>query len=377
MAIGLVYDRANKDAYDMLVAAAGDVVSGDDLASVITTDIFPTILKKVGDVITRPDVADRRYSKFKIPLTEYGALTEYLISNMVRAADPSPITNGTVIQDMVVNNPDIRALYATHQTRANYPLTVNSDLWLDAVDKGNSSAMAAMIAIAMQSLFDGVAHDHDSFIPALFGTLYEKSKASSKRMLPAFDGTNVEQYSKSVFATFNKAIRDLTQWRRPDFNYPGAEMVDSKEDLVLVAFDNNIMTGLDQTILDVITSQINLGAMSRSTGLAASLGLGDVYEMPSMGIIPSTTARAYQIPALPGMQTADTQAGTYTKPYPNVMFALCGRGALNVGLKRLQNDTGRSIRGHFDQTWVQPTLELAAGAGQVIFFSVPAEEDGE
>ena len=41
------------------------------------------------------------------------------------------------------------------------------------------------------------------------------------------------------------------------------------------------------------------------------------------------------------------------------------KGAINVGLKRLQTDTGRSIRGHFDQTWVQPTLQLAYGADSV------------
>ena len=96
-----------------------------------------------------------------------------------------------------------------------------------------------------------------------------------------------------------------------------------------------------------------------------------------MGIIENSVARAYGLTGFPGMQTADMSAGTQTPPYPNVMFALCGKGALNVGLKRLQIDTGRSIRGHFDQTWVQPTLQLAYGAGQCIFFEVPSEENGD
>jgi hypothetical protein len=233
-----------------------------------------------------------------------------------------------------------------------------------------------MIAIAMQALYDGITHDHDSLIPALFGSLYDKSLASSKRKLPVFDGTNIQEYSKNVFATFNKAIRDMTTWRRPDFNYVGAEMSDSKSDLVLVAFENNV-SGRDQTILDVITSQLTLGAQARAVALGDSLGV-EVYEMPSMGIIQNSVARAYGISKLDGMQTADMTEGIQTPPHPNVKFALCGKGAINVGLKRLQNDTGRSIRGHFDQTWVQPTLQLAFGAGQVIFFDdapTPNPED--
>lgn len=365
MGISLVYERANKDAYDMLVAAKMD--TGNDLASTITNIIFPTILNKVGDTIMRSDIVDRNYDKFKIPLSEYGAITEYLVSSMVKAANSSPTANGTSVEDFIVNNPDIKALYASQNARANYALTVNSDKWLDAVDGGNITSLASMIAVAMQALYDGIAHDHDSFIPALFGPLYAKSKASSKRKLPKYDGMGVEQYSKDVFATFNKAIRDMTQWRRPDFNFVGAEMSDTKNDLVLVAFENNVTTGKDQTVLDVITSQLTLGAQARAKALGEALGV-DVYEMPSMGIIQNSVARAYQLAKMEGMQTADMSAGTITPPHPDVKFALCGKGAINVGLKRLQTDSGRSIRGHFDQTWVEPTVQLAFGAGQVIFF---------
>lgn len=365
MGINLVYERANQDAYDMLVAA-NEMSTGTELASAITNTIFPTILNKIGDTIGRSDLVDRNYSKFKIPLSEYGAITEYLVSSMIKAADASPTATGTSVEDFVINNPDIKALYAAKSVHANYPLTVNSDRWLDAVDNRNISTLASMIAIAMQALYDGITHDHDSFIPALFGSLYSKSGAASKRKLPVFTGTNVEEYSKNVFATFNKAIRDMSQWRRPDFNYIGAEMSDSKEDLVLVAFENPV-EGREQTILDVITSQLHIGAMARAKALGESLGV-EVYEMPSMGIIQNSVARAYSLTNFPGMQTANMSAGTITPPHPEVKFALCGKGALNVGLKRLQNDTGRSIRGHFDQTWVQPTLQLAYGAGQVIFF---------
>jgi len=228
--------------------------------------------------------------------------------------------------------------------------------------------MASMIAIAMQSLYDGITHDHDALIPALMGALYEKVPDASIRRLPTYTGTGVEDYSKVIFATLNKAIRDMTQWRRPDYNMVGADMSDSKDDLVLVSFDNPVSASADQSILDVITSQLNIGPMARATALGSSLGLGDVYEMPTPGIVTSSVARSYSLPNFPGMQTADTLAGTLKVPHPNVKFALVGRGALNVGLKRLQQDTGRSLRGHFDQTWVQPTLELAYGAGQVIFF---------
>jgi hypothetical protein len=229
-----------------------------------------------------------------------------------------------------------------------------------------------MIAIAMQALYDGITHDHDSFIPALFGSLYSKVGAASKRKLPVFDGSNIEAYSKNVFATFNKAIRDMTSWRRTDFNFVNAEMSDSKSDLVLVAFENNV-GDLDQTILDVITSQLSIGAQARAAALGSALGV-DVYEMPSMGVIPNSVARAYSLASFPGMQTADMSAGTRTPAHPTVKFALCGKGAINVGLKRLQADSGRSIRGHFDQTWVEPTLQLAYGAGQVIFFDDAVEE---
>lgn len=375
MGINLVYERANKDAYDMLVAA-NEMATGTDLANAITNTVFPTILNKVGDTIMRSDLVDRNYDKFKLPLSEFGAITEYLVSSMVRAADASPSATGTVVEDYVINNPDIKALYASKSVRANYPLTVNSERWLDALDNRNMSTLASMIAIAMQALYDGVTHDHDSFIPALFGSLYGNATTSMKRQLPAFTGNDIAEYSKDVFATLNKAIRDMTQWRRPDFNFVGAEMSDSKSDLVLVAFENPIAEGRDQTILDVITSQLNIGPQARAKALGDALGV-DVYEMPSMGIIQNSVARAYGISGFPGMQTANMASGTQTAPYPGVMFALCGKGALNVGLKRLQIDTGRSVRGHFDQTWVQPTLQLAYGAGQAIFFGVDTEEPEE
>lgn len=373
MAISLVYERANKDAYDMLVAA-NEMSMGNELANTITNTIFPTILNKIGDTITRSDLVDRNYDKFKIPLSEYGAITEYLVSSMIKATDASTTTTGTVVEDMVINNPDIQAIYASKLVRANYPLTVQSERWLDALDSKNLETLASMIAIATQALYDGITHDHDSFIPALFGSLYSKVLDTSKRKLPKFTGSNIEEYSKDVFATLNKAIRDLSTWRRKDFNYIGAEMSDSKDDLVLVAFENNISPDKDQTILDVITSQLHIGAMARSKALGDSLGIA-VYEMPSMGIIENSVARAYGVASLEGMQTADMTKGTITPPFPNVKFALCGKGVLNVGLKRLQNDTGRSIRGHFDQTWVQPTLQLAYGAGQVIFFEDEPEDE--
>lgn len=366
MPIGLVYERANKEAYD-LIRAAQAALPASELASEITTDIFPSILKKVGDTITRSDKVDRNYAKFKLPLTEYGAITEYLSSSMIRADDPTPIVTGTVVEDMVINNPKIYGRYVDQLVRANYPLTINGDRWLDAIDKGDATGMASMIAIAMQSLYDGVSHDHDSFIPALMGSLYEQAPAASIKRIPAYTGTGVEEYAKTIFATLNTAIRNLTQWRRPDFNMVGADMSDSKSDLVLISFDNPVWEDGDSSALDIITSQLNIGAMARATALGSSLGV-EVYEMPSPGIIESSVARAYNIPAFPGMQTANTLNGTLTVPHPNVKFALIGRGALNVGLKRLQQDTGRSIRGHFDQTWVQPTLELAFGTGQAIFF---------
>lgn len=365
MGINLVYERANKEAYDLLVAG-NEMSSGDDFSELITNKIFPTILNKIGDTISRSDLVTRNYEKFKIPLSEYGAITEYLVSSMIKAADSSPTATGSVVQDFVINNPDIQAIYAHKLVRANYPLTVNSEKWLDALENRNLSTLANMIGIAMQSLYDGITHDHDSFIPALFGSLYSKATVGMKRTLPTYNGTNLEQYSKDVFATFNKAIRDMTTWRRPDFNYLGAEMGDSRDDLVLVAFDNNV-AGREQTILDVITSQLNIGAQARASALGSSLGI-TVYEMPSAGIITNNVARAYGLTNFPGMQTADMSSGTQAKPLPNVKFALCGKGALNVGLKRLQKDTGRSIRGHFNQTWVEPTLQLAYGAGQVIFF---------
>jgi hypothetical protein len=365
MAINLVYERANKDAYDMLSTLV-TMDSGADLAEEITNSIFPTILNKIGDTISRSDLVDRNYDKFKIPLSEFGAITEYLASNMIKADNASATATGSVIQDYVVNNPDIQAIYATKLVRANYPITINSERWLDAVDSKSIVTLASMIAIAMQSLFDGITHDHDSFIPALFGSLYTSSPATAKRIIPYFDGNDIEGYSKTIFSLLNKAVRDMSQWRRADFNVMGMEMSDSKSDLVLVAFENPI-GGNDETILDIITSQLTIGAMARAVALGASLGI-DVYEMPSMGVIANSVARAYGITAFTGMQTADMSAGTHTPPQPKVMFALVGKGALNVGLKRLQNDTGRSVRGHFDQTWVQPTLQLAYGAGQAIFF---------
>lgn len=372
MGINLVYERANKDAFDMLSIATNAMQSGDDLGALITNTIFPSILNKIGETITRSDLVDRNYDKFKIPLSEFGAITEYLASNMIKADNAVSVENGAAIDDMVVNNPEIRATYASKLIRANYPITINSERWMDAVDGRNIAILASMIAISMQALYDGISHDHDSFIPALLGSLYEESPTSSKRKIPTYDGTNVENYSKTVFAVLNKAIRDMTQWRRSDFNMMGMEMADSKDDLVLVAFDNSVGEN-GETTLDIITSQLTLGAMARAKALGEALGV-DVYEMPSMGIIDNSVARAYGLPNLPGMQTANMTSGTQTVKYPNVKFALVGKGALNVGLKRLQNDTGRSIRGHFDQTWVQPTLQIAYGAGQAIFFEVDVLE---
>lgn len=366
MGINLVYERANKDAFDMLSAIV-KMDTAADLGEAISNTIFPTILNKIGETITRSDLVDRKYDKFKIALTMFGAITEYLATNMIKPDDASPTANGTVIDDMVINNPDIKAIYASKLIRANYPISINSERWMDAIDGGNVAVLSSMIAMAMQALYDGVTHDHDAFIPALFGSLYYESPTTAKRKIPVFDPTDVEGYSKSVFATLNKAVRDMTQWRRPDFNYMGMEMSDSKDDLVLVSFDNPVGTG-DQTVLDVITSQLQIGARARAEALGDALGV-TVYEMPSMGLIQNSRARAYGFTAFPGMQTTNMNGGVQTAPYPEIKLALVGKGALNVGLKRLQTDTGRSIRGHFDQTWVQPTLQLAYGAGQAIFFS--------
>lgn len=363
--INLVYERANQDAYDMIVAVT-DMYSAEELSSVIANTIFPAILNKVGDTIVRSDMVDRNYDKFKLPLSEYGAITEYLASNMIKASNASSTVNGTAVEDYVVNNPDIQALYAPNIVRANYPLTINSERWLDAIDSNNAKALASMIAIAVQSLYDGVTHDHDSFIPAIMGSLYDQSPATALRTIPVYTGENIENYSKSIFAILNKSIRDLTQWRRKDFNKMGMEMSDSKSDISLVFFDSPIGEN-GETILDIITSQLTIGPMARAQALGDSLGV-TVYEMPSAGVLENATARAYGVPNLPGMQTADI-VGARTLPYPNLKFALLGKGALNVGLKRLQIDTGRSVRGHFDQTWVQPSLQLAYGAGQAIFFS--------
>lgn len=366
MGINLVYERTAKDVYDLLVAGTS-MVSATDIGELITNTIFPTVLDKVGDTITRSDLVDRNYSKFKLPLSEFGAITEYLASNMIKADNPTPTVTGTKVDDFVINNADIRALYSTKLIRANYPLTINNERYLDMVDNRDLRGLSSIVAIAMQSLYDGITHDHDSLIPALLGTLYAQSKATSKRILPAYNPTNKEEYSKSIFALLNKAIRDMTQWRRTDFNNMGMEMSDSKNDLVLVSFENPVSEN-EGTILDIISSQLNIGAKARATALGESLGI-DVYEMPSMGIIPNSVVRAYGMPNFPGMQTADMSVGVQNPPNPEVKFALVGKGALNVGLKRLQNDTGRSVRGHFDQTWVQPTLQLAYGAGQAIFFS--------
>lgn len=371
MGINLVYERTNQDVYDLLVAGM-EMQTADDIGELISNTIFPTILNKIGDTIIRSDITDRNYSKFKLPLSEFGAITEYLASNMIKASNSSPTATGSKIDDFVVNNPDIKALYSTVLARANYPLTINSERYLDMVDNRDLKGLSSIVAIAMQSLYDGITHDHDSMIPALLGALYTKSPDSAKRILPKYDGNNKEEYSKSIYALLNKGIRDLTQWRRTDFNIMGMEMSDSKNDLVLVSFENPVAEN-EGTILDIITSQINIGATARATALGNSLGL-DVYEMPSMGIISNSVARAYTLPNFPGMQTADMSKGVQTPPFPKVKFALVGKGAINVGLKRLQNDTGRSIRGHFDQTWVQPTLQLAYGAGQAIFFS---EEESE
>jgi hypothetical protein len=369
MGINLVYERANKDAYDMLVAM-NDMFTADGISDIISNTIFPAILNKVGDTIIRSDIIDRNYSNFKLPLKEYGAITEYLASNMVKADNASDTENGTIVEDFVVNNPDIQALYAPKIVRANYPLTINSERWLDAIDSNNVTTLASMIAIAMQSLYDGVTHDHDSFIPALFGSLFTKSGAGSKKEITAFTGENVAEYAKTIFALLNKSIRDLTNWRRKDFNMMGMEMSDAKSDLALVFFDSPVGEN-GETILDVITSQLTIGPLARATALGESLGV-TVYEMPAAGVLTNATARAYQIAGFPGMQTAPI-IGTRTEPFPRLKFALIGKGALNVGLKRLQTDTGRSVRGHFDQTWVQPSLQLAYGAGQAIFFSEKEE----
>jgi hypothetical protein len=363
--INLVYERANKDAYDMIVAME-DMYTSTDIQDIISNTIFPSILNKVGDTIIRSDMVDRNYSKFKLPLKEYGAITEYLASNMVKADNASSLTDGTIIEDYVVNNPDIQGRYAGKIVRANYPLTISTDRWLDAIDSENVSALASMIAIAMQSLYDGITHDHDSFIPALFGSLFTKSGTGSKKEIEIFTADNVAEYSKSIFAILNKYIRDMTQWRRPDFNMMGMEMSDSKKDLALVFFDSP--TGANgETVLDIISSQLTIGPAARATALGEALGI-DVYEMPPAGVLTNATARAYALTAFPGMQTADV-IGARTEPFPKLKFALVGKGALNVGLKRLQTDTGRSVRGHFDQTWVQPSLQLAYGAGQAIFFT--------
>ena len=94
MGINLVYERANKEAYELLVAGA-EMATGSDLSELITNSIFPTILNKVGDTITRSDLVDRNYEKFKLPLSEFGAITEYLVSSMIRADDSTATATGT------------------------------------------------------------------------------------------------------------------------------------------------------------------------------------------------------------------------------------------------------------------------------------------
>jgi hypothetical protein len=368
--LNLVYERANREMYELL-QSPDLMATGSDISSIISNDIFPEFLNKIGDIIIRGDLVERNYNFFKMPLSEFGALTEYIAASMTRADDMPVTTTGTRVDDFVVNNPLLKALYAIKLVRANYPLTIQNEKFLEMVDNRNNAGIAMLTGVAMQALYDGIEHDHDSIIPALFGALYAAHVtaplADTIRQIPEYDAENVESYAKEIVAILRSAIRDLTQFRRPSFNLMNADMGDANNSLCLVCFDNPIVDGKRYTPLDIITSQFDVAPQARATTLGALLGI-EVVEMPSMGILENSIARAYGIPNFPGMQT-NIMTGTRTYPYPDIKFALCGRGALNVGLKRLQVDSGRSIRGHFDQTWVLKTLQLSYGAGQCIFFT--------
>ncbi len=371
MAIGLVHERVNKEVYDRLTQGV-PIRDGSQLSDLLTNDIFPTIINKVGDYIRRPDVPTRNYTRFKRPLSEVGAITEYLMANMTKADDAVSLVTGEEVHEYVVNNPDIQARYAVDQVRANYPLTLGGEKWLDAVDNMSLSTVANLTGIAMQKLYDGIEHDHDAMIPAMFGPLYAGRTSAQVRELPAYTGEDIETYTKTVFAALTQGVRDMTQWQRQDLNGAGVDMVDSVGELTLVSFSNPAGTTGTFTVFDIIGSQLAVGAVSRATGLANYLGIGAAYEMPSPGLIPNSIARAYGFPNFPGMQTADMRAGAQTPPYPEVKLALVGVNALNVGLKRTRQDSNRSARAHADFLYILKVIELMQGLGQVLFFTVPS-----
>ena len=367
-----LYERANKNLYDLL-NAPDLMANAGNITKILANDIFPTFIPKIGDVIARGDNTTRNYSFFKIPLSQFGDMTEYLASNMIRPADSVAGKNGDVINDFVINNPDIRALYAQTVVSANYPLSIQDDKLMDLIDRNDTAGIARHVAIAMQCLQDGIEHDTDMLVPALAGVLYNAHKEKLPKSIFTLDNldelsaANITNYSTKLVATFKNAIYSLGTYRKKEYNLMGCDMADSLDNLCLVCFDNPINSNTSLTAIDLLESFFEVAPQMRASGLKSILGC-EVYRMPSAGVVTADIQRAYGLPNFGGMQTADMSNANYTRPHPELMFALVGRGAFNVGLKRLISDTTRSSQGHLTQTWIQKSLQLAYGAGQAIFF---------
>lgn len=370
--IGTLYEKASKEMYNKLQDIKG-LQKGEVLdLSASVNEMLGGMLNVVGRTVILSRTSKLQYPDFQIPVSEYGNLIEYIGTKLLRPQDVNPHNTGDAFHTSAINNPKFITRYISDIVRGKYNVTTGDQRWLDAINKKDEKRIANLTGQAVQSLYDSLIELQNDLVPALFASLYEKVKTEKSNAIwkiPSIaDSTDIKEYSIVLNAQIKKAVR-LLSYTSSDYNLLGADVNSKKDDLILVAFHGDDVSayGVDTTLLDVITSQGNLGTLSRAT-FEESLGLNKIVEMKAMGIGQSTIPRDFDLPALIGMQTEDIDQSTVTTPYGKVRFALVSKGMLNVGLKYFKAKTEYSASEDINNIYVHFQMALEYGAGQVIFF---------
>lgn len=369
MTLSTLYESANKKMYDTLVALKG-VQTGAQIDEDMVNNLLGGMLNRVGDTIVLQRASALKYPHFQKPVSEYGAVTEYIGTKLVKPMDMLEPTQGSVIEEFIVNNPDYKVGYVSDRVKATFLVTTTDQRWKDAVDGGNIGRLAQLTAMAVQSLYDSVTEHMNGIVPIAFGAFWEKVPAQCKVQIPKIAGSTRENYLIDIISLLRANIRKLG-YTSSKYNLMGADINSRPEDLVLIVFDTPLSTASNYsgyTSYDLITSQIKYSPISRASGLQESLGIADIYEMEALGMGTGSVARQYASTGLIGQQIANMSNNVMTEAYPYVRFALVSKDALNVGAKSIRTKTTSSARADLDFHYTHIDLEVGFGTGNIIFF---------
>jgi len=374
-----LYKQLNNLAYTRLSQFStfdGTSITNTELQN----ELFNTMINGITAVISERNVSERGYDPFQIPVSPFGSLIKQLGAKLVRADDPVSLAEGTTWTDFARNPQNLIANYTGTITESNYPLQIDLRQVQRLASVNDMAGVADIYAQAYHMLWESIRHDHDLMVPYMIGWLATQQQSKWVTIPPApaitASPTDIQSWGIQLTAQINAAVRNLTDFRSPDFNLLGADSIASRQDLVLVAFYDPTAGTVNPA--DILRAYIALSAQPNVSNIAQAFDVGAFIEMPYIGDITLSSdgtaannlPRANGLSAFPGMQTSEMVNGVPVFPIKGVKFGLLQIGSINVGHKNLLPSTQRSARGHVDMTWVLTERQIwGGGPFQSVFFT--------